>query len=118
MKKPPCARFGMRISPKASEKPEESRNSRPPKAMLFSVWMIQNCMEPVMFFPLSRLRERVPARSAGGRGRLSAYHTCGPSSGVADWRLLGRPLPSGRGETRRGGGGLQYGSKLFVGGLA
>src|SRR5262245_60925550 len=45
MKKPPCARFGMRIRPKASENPEESRNSRPPKAMLFSVWMIQNCME-------------------------------------------------------------------------
>ena len=35
----------MRISPKTSEKPEDSRNSRPPKAMLFSVWMIQNCMD-------------------------------------------------------------------------
>src|SRR3954469_6251559 len=104
MKKAPCARFGMRISPKASEKPEESRNSRPPKAMLFSVWMIQNCMEPVMFFPLSRLRERVPARSGGGGGggarggggggaRFSAYHTCGPSPGVADLRPLGHPLP-------------------------
>src|ERR1700682_1357510 len=45
MKKPPCARFGMRISPKASEKPDESRNSSPPKAMLLSVWMIQNCIE-------------------------------------------------------------------------
>ena len=37
----------MRISPKASEKPEDSRNSRPPKAMLFSVWMIQNCMKSI-----------------------------------------------------------------------
>src|SRR3954468_17623975 len=92
MKKPRCARLGMRISPKASEKPEESRNSRPPKATLFSVWMIQNCMEPVMFFPLSRLRGRVPARRAGGGGPFSAYHTCGPPPGLADLRPLGHPL--------------------------
>ena len=37
----------MRISPKASEKPDESRNSRPPNAMLLSVWTIQNCMDPI-----------------------------------------------------------------------
>src|SRR6476620_3187595 len=43
MKKAPCARFGMRIKPKMSEKPEERRNSKPPKATLFRVWMIQNC---------------------------------------------------------------------------
>ncbi len=43
MKNAPCARFGMRIRPKISEKPDDSRNSRPPKATLFSVWMIQNC---------------------------------------------------------------------------
>ena len=41
----------MRIRPKASEKPEESRNSRPPKAMLFSVWMIQNCIAASSFRP-------------------------------------------------------------------
>ena len=34
----------MRISPKISEKPADSRNSSPPSARLFSVWMIQNCM--------------------------------------------------------------------------
>src|SRR5215510_4179988 len=43
MKNAPCARFGMRIRPKMSEKPDDNRNSRPPKATLFSVWMIQNC---------------------------------------------------------------------------
>ena len=43
MKNAPCARFGIRIKPKASEKPDDSRNSRPPKDTLFSVWTIQNC---------------------------------------------------------------------------
>src|ERR1043165_10217114 len=32
MNSEPCVRFGMRISPKISEKPAERRNSRPPKA--------------------------------------------------------------------------------------
>ena len=43
MKNAPCARFGMRIRPKISEKPDDNRNNRPPKATLLSVWMIQNC---------------------------------------------------------------------------
>src|SRR5713226_6706626 len=43
MKNAPCARLGMRIRPKIKEKPDDNRNSRPPKATLFSVWMIQNC---------------------------------------------------------------------------
>src|SRR6266852_5598563 len=43
MYKEPCVRFAMRISPKMSEKPAASRNSRPPRARLFSVWMIQYC---------------------------------------------------------------------------
>ena len=44
MKNAPCARFGIRISPKISEKPDDNRNSSPPKATLLSVWMIQNCI--------------------------------------------------------------------------
>src|SRR5829696_8165703 len=36
MKNEPCIRFGMRISPKISEKPAESRNSKPPSARLFT----------------------------------------------------------------------------------
>jgi len=43
MKNAPWARFGIRINPKISEKPDDNKNSRPPKATLFSVWMIQNC---------------------------------------------------------------------------
>jgi hypothetical protein len=33
----------MRISPKMSEKPAAKRNSRPPSARLFSVWIAQYC---------------------------------------------------------------------------
>ena len=36
MNKEPCVRFGMRISPKISENPADSRNSNPPKAMLLA----------------------------------------------------------------------------------
>ncbi len=34
MNSEPCVRFGMRISPKISEKPADSRNSSPPSVML------------------------------------------------------------------------------------
>ena len=44
MNSAPCVRLAMRMSPKISEKPAASRNSSPPSARLFSVWMIQNCM--------------------------------------------------------------------------
>src|ERR1700746_3213888 len=44
MKTAPCARFGMRIRPKIREKPEDSKNSRPPKATLLRVWISQNCI--------------------------------------------------------------------------
>src|SRR5919198_3631967 len=43
MKSEPCVRFAMRISPKMSEKPAANRNSRPPSARLFSVWIAQYC---------------------------------------------------------------------------
>src|SRR5215831_15559684 len=36
MNSEPCVRFGMRIRPKISAKPAESKNSRPPNAMLFA----------------------------------------------------------------------------------
>ena len=36
MKNEPCIRLGMRIRPKMSEKPDDSRNSKPPSAMLFT----------------------------------------------------------------------------------
>src|SRR6478672_2972128 len=43
MKSAPCVRLAMRISPKMSEKPAAKRNSRPPSARLFSVWIAQYC---------------------------------------------------------------------------
>src|SRR6266404_4101112 len=43
MNNAPCVRFAIRISPKMSEKPADSRKSRAPSARLFSVWMTQNC---------------------------------------------------------------------------
>src|SRR5579883_2180867 len=36
MKSEPCVRFGIRINPKISEKPAESRNNRPPRLTLFT----------------------------------------------------------------------------------
>ena len=42
MNSEPCVRFGMRISPKISEKPADSRNSRPPKVTLLTVSTSQN----------------------------------------------------------------------------
>src|SRR5947207_13067273 len=57
MKSAPWVRFAMRISPKISEKPADSRNSRAPSARLFSVWMTQNCS-----LGLQVLRRRKVAR--------------------------------------------------------
>src|SRR5882672_11499853 len=50
----PWVRFAMRIRPKISEKPAASRNSSPPRARLFSDWMIQYCTKkgPVSPGPL------------------------------------------------------------------
>src|SRR5262249_31414764 len=39
MKNEPCIRLGMRIKPKISEKPAESRNSNPPSAKLLAARM-------------------------------------------------------------------------------
>src|SRR5713226_5040668 len=50
MNSAPCVRLAMRISPKMSEKPAASRNSRPPSARLFSVWMTQNCSLGLQIF--------------------------------------------------------------------
>src|ERR1700674_4165042 len=43
MNNAPWVRFAIRISPKMSEKPADSKNSSPPSARLFSVWKTQNC---------------------------------------------------------------------------
>ena len=45
MKNEPCIRLGMRIRPKISEKPDDSRNSRPPSAMLFTANVSHRLMQ-------------------------------------------------------------------------
>src|ERR1700680_3183871 len=52
MKKEPCIRFGMRISPKISEKPADSRNSRPPSAMLFTARVSQRLIAAYVRDPI------------------------------------------------------------------
>ncbi len=44
MKKEPCIKFGIRIRPKISEKPADSRNNSPPYAMLFTPKVSQSDM--------------------------------------------------------------------------
>src|SRR5712692_3819638 len=44
MKKEPCIKFGIRIRPKISEKPADSRNNSPPYAMLFTAKVNQSDM--------------------------------------------------------------------------
>ena len=56
MNSEPCVRFGIRISPKISEKPADNRNSSPPKVTLLTVSTSQKFMAEV--FPLVRCRER------------------------------------------------------------
>ena len=44
MKNEPCVRFGIRMSPKMSEKPADSRNSRPPSVTLLTASTSQRLM--------------------------------------------------------------------------
>src|SRR4029077_12122384 len=59
----PCVRLGMRISPKISENPAESRNNRPPNVTLLTVSSSQNVIT-------AALPSR--ARSALGQWRVIA----------------------------------------------
>src|SRR5262245_20775558 len=92
MKNEPCIRLGMRIRPKISEKPDDSRNSTPPSARLLIARMAA-CAD-VMEVIISRggpsreantsleLRRRVPHRplppcgGGTGRGVLRFRHNC------------------------------------------
>ncbi len=71
MKNEPCIRFGMRISPKISEKPADSRNSRPPKVTLFTVrtsqkFMRRSSVPALCPGPVSRERSRSAATIDSG----------------------------------------------------
>src|SRR5215472_13870251 len=74
----PCVRFGIRISPKISEKPADSRNSRPPNVTLLTVSSSQNVITAAL---------PCYARSALGQRRIITR---------IDWMreiLLLRPCP-------------------------
>jgi hypothetical protein len=64
MKKEPCIRLGMRIRPKMSEKPDESRNSRPPSATLFTANVSHRLIEAglvrALHRPATERRARIP----------------------------------------------------------
>src|SRR5689334_16816720 len=55
----PCVRFGIRISPKISENPAESRNNRPPNVTLLTVSSSQNVITAALpFYAPSALGQR------------------------------------------------------------
>src|SRR3954453_5472644 len=87
MKNEPCIRFGMRISPKISEKPAERRNSKPPSARLFTPSVSQS----VIGYP--------PPLS------LRHSHICWPSRSLLP--LVGR-TDSAEGRARRGSPGMEH----------
>src|SRR4051812_32802742 len=68
MKNEPCIRFGMRISPKISEKPAERRNSKPPSARLFTPSVSQS----VIGYPPPREPREGNHAQQGWRGRSQA----------------------------------------------
>ncbi len=59
----PCVRLGMRISPKISEKPADSRNKRPPNVTLLTVSSSQKLICAALSFPAA---DNVMLRRCGG----------------------------------------------------
>src|SRR4051794_8242515 len=64
MNSEPCVRFGIRISPKISEKPADRRNSRPPNVTLLTVSTSQKF-----------IAAGVPACGRGERGHCIHVHS-------------------------------------------
>src|SRR5437764_14798353 len=77
MNSEPCVRFGIRISPKISENPADSRNSKPPKATLL---------------PASR-SDRFIAASRARQSGCASFETTAARSPQDDGLLL---MPSKR----------------------
>src|SRR5262249_16261341 len=78
MNSEPCVRFGIRISPKISEKPADSRNSTPPKVMLLTVSSSQKFISAVV--------PRAPCLAKSCRRRARQQHV---RSGL-QWRVVAR----------------------------
>src|SRR4051812_22487865 len=88
MKNEPCIRFGIRISPKISEKPADNRNSRPPSAMLFTARRTQT----LMLFSDDLVQDgRKDAQRHRGFGRLPL--PVGERGGVRGCVTLDRFVP-------------------------
>src|SRR5512143_1020321 len=77
MNRDPCVRLGIRISPKMSENPADSRNNRPPKVTLLTVSSSQDDM--AIGFPRSFARERRASRQQ-----------CPPASLLLERRVVAR----------------------------
>src|SRR6185312_7164703 len=77
MNSDPCVRLGMRISPKMSENPADSRNNRPPKVTLLTVNSSQDDM--AIGFPRSLPRER-----------RAPHQRCPSAALLLNWRVIAR----------------------------
>ena len=66
MNSEPCVKFGIRISPKISEKPADNRNSKLPKVMLLTVSSSQKFISAVFRYAPRRDRPQAPAGGARG----------------------------------------------------
>src|SRR6185295_9121012 len=88
MKNEPCIRFGMRIRPKIKEKPDDSRNSSPPRARLL-IARIAACAAVICV-----IERRDSTHLTAGRNRVTR---------VATARATGFPPPL-RGRDRERGG--------------
>src|SRR6476660_2284107 len=95
MNSEPCVRLGMRISPKIRAKPAESRNSRPPKAMLFAA-SSQRFMRGIAGSARQR-RIHLRLRSRVFSGSLSPKEHDAPS----EWRAPSTPRPSSNSALQR-----------------
>src|SRR6266403_775341 len=85
MNNEPCVRFGIRISPKISEKPADNRNSNPPKVTLLTASTSQKFMAEM--FPagvvrcglnqdMRELSSPLPLAGEGGSRRRQVYAVC------------------------------------------
>src|SRR5215831_8065016 len=93
MKKAPCIRLGMRSRPKMSENPDESRNSRPPSAILFTAKVSQTL--------IGRMRVPCPLTARGwGWGEADSTRELLPPLMTPHIGLKMRPRHDGNGGTQ------------------
>src|SRR6266700_1640332 len=92
MKKAPCNRLGMRIRPKISEKPDDSRNRSPPRARLL-IARIAACADVICVIIGWRVSSQTGSKlTPTWRMDTDMAHVWkdGPATGTA-----GLPLPIG-----------------------